>query len=136
MPFSRFFQHRFENSIGVIDRLDRCLAPDPGKRFPNVQAVLNALDARAMRRARLGDVPTGAAMNAEIQSPLRSPHATPNRPRQGDSRATGVVHGSRVGAENPAPAPPPRKPDFWVRSKVFLSHLMTSRCRQLNTNRG
>ena len=24
--------------------VDRCLAPDPGKRFPNVQAVLDALD--------------------------------------------------------------------------------------------
>ena len=32
--------------------VDRCLAPDPGKRFPNVQAVLDALDGRASRLAR------------------------------------------------------------------------------------
>ena len=32
--------------------VDRCLAPDPGKRFPNVQAVLDALDERASRLAR------------------------------------------------------------------------------------
>ena len=31
--------------------VDRCLAPDPAKRYPNVQAVLDALDARAARRA-------------------------------------------------------------------------------------
>lgn len=32
--------------------VDRCLAPDPAKRFPNVQAVLDALDERASRLAR------------------------------------------------------------------------------------
>jgi serine/threonine protein kinase len=32
--------------------IDRCLARDPEKRFPNVQAVLDAFDARALSRAR------------------------------------------------------------------------------------
>lgn len=32
--------------------VDRCLAADPAKRFPNVQAVLDALDQRASRLAR------------------------------------------------------------------------------------
>jgi hypothetical protein len=32
--------------------VDRCLAPDPAKRFPNVQAVIDALDDRASRLAR------------------------------------------------------------------------------------
>ena len=32
--------------------VDRCLAPDPKNRFPNVQAVLDALDERASRLAR------------------------------------------------------------------------------------
>ena len=32
--------------------VDRCLAPDPGQRFANVQAVLDALDERASRLAR------------------------------------------------------------------------------------
>ncbi len=32
--------------------VDRCLAPDPGQRYPNVQAVLDALDSRASRLAR------------------------------------------------------------------------------------
>ncbi|MEX0714265.1 MAG: serine/threonine protein kinase [Pirellulales bacterium] len=32
--------------------VDRCLAPDPQKRFPNPQAVLGALEARAARLAR------------------------------------------------------------------------------------
>jgi eukaryotic-like serine/threonine-protein kinase len=41
---------RVDRALGDI--LDRCLAIVPAKRFPNVQAVLNALDTRAHRRAR------------------------------------------------------------------------------------
>jgi hypothetical protein len=36
----------------LADIIDRCLAFDPKKRYPNVQAVLSALDDRAARRAR------------------------------------------------------------------------------------
>ncbi len=36
----------------LVEILERCLAVDPQKRFPNVQAVLDALRARAARRAR------------------------------------------------------------------------------------
>ncbi len=36
----------------LADIVDRCLAFDPKKRYPNVQAVLSALDDRAVRRAR------------------------------------------------------------------------------------
>jgi serine/threonine protein kinase len=36
----------------LADIIDRCLAVQPGKRYPNVQAVLSALDTRAQRRAR------------------------------------------------------------------------------------
>jgi hypothetical protein len=36
----------------LAEIIDRCLAPDPQRRFPNVQAVLGALDVRAARRAR------------------------------------------------------------------------------------
>jgi len=36
----------------LIQIINRCLAVQPEKRFPNVQAVLNALDARAIQRAR------------------------------------------------------------------------------------
>jgi serine/threonine protein kinase len=36
----------------LVEIIDRCLAVDPAKRYPNVQAVLSALDARALRRAR------------------------------------------------------------------------------------
>jgi len=35
----------------LAEIVDRCLAPDPARRYPNVQAVLDALDARAARRA-------------------------------------------------------------------------------------
>ncbi len=37
----------------LAEIIDRGLAADPAKRFPNVQAVLEALDVRAARRARL-----------------------------------------------------------------------------------
>jgi hypothetical protein len=40
--------------------VDRCLSPDPDKRFPNVQAVLDALDARAARIARRPMMVVGA----------------------------------------------------------------------------
>jgi hypothetical protein len=36
----------------LADIIDRCLACDPKRRYPNVQAVLSALDDRAARRAR------------------------------------------------------------------------------------
>ncbi len=36
----------------LIEIIDRCLAADPDRRFPTVQAVLDALDHRAERRAR------------------------------------------------------------------------------------
>jgi len=36
----------------LAEIVDRCLAVDPEKRYPNVQAVLAALDARAAQRAR------------------------------------------------------------------------------------
>jgi hypothetical protein len=36
----------------LVDIVNRCLAVNPAKRFPNVQAVLDALDARALRQAR------------------------------------------------------------------------------------
>lgn len=36
----------------LAEIVDRCLAADPEERFPNVQAVLDALDDRAARRAR------------------------------------------------------------------------------------
>ena len=36
----------------LAEIIDRCLAVDPAKRFPNVQAVLDALQARQLRRQR------------------------------------------------------------------------------------
>jgi len=36
----------------LADIIDRCLAVNPAKRYPNVQSVLNALEARSLRRAR------------------------------------------------------------------------------------
>lgn len=36
----------------LAEMIDRCLAPDPKRRYPNVQSVLDALDARQARRAR------------------------------------------------------------------------------------
>ncbi|MEN6458147.1 MAG: serine/threonine protein kinase [Thermoguttaceae bacterium] len=40
--------------------VDRCLAPNPNDRYPNVQAVLDALDDRAARRARRPTMILGA----------------------------------------------------------------------------
>jgi len=48
----------------LAEIVDRCLAPDPEKRFPNVQAVLEALDDRAARRARRPMMVLGAALPA------------------------------------------------------------------------
>jgi hypothetical protein len=42
--------HGVDRTLAEI--VDRCLAPVPGRRFPNPQAVLDALDARALWRAR------------------------------------------------------------------------------------
>ncbi len=44
----------------LADILNRCLAADPAQRFPNVQAVLNALDARELHRSRRPLVVLGA----------------------------------------------------------------------------
>lgn len=45
----------------LADIIDRCLAPDPARRYPNVQAVLDALEARAARLARRPLMVLGAA---------------------------------------------------------------------------
>lgn len=50
----RLRKHR---KVAGVDRplaelIDRCLAVNPARRFPNAQAILAALDARALRRAR------------------------------------------------------------------------------------
>ncbi len=45
----------------LADIIDRCLAVDPQKRFPNVQAVLDALQARQLRRQRRPMLVVGAA---------------------------------------------------------------------------
>jgi len=45
---------------GLAEILERCLAADPKKRYPNVQAVLAALDARDASRARLPMMILGA----------------------------------------------------------------------------
>lgn len=44
----------------LAEIIDRCLAADPKRRFPNVQTVLHALDERARRRARRPLVALGA----------------------------------------------------------------------------
>lgn len=44
----------------LAEILERCLESDPQRRFPNVQAVLDALDARAVRRARRPAMVLGA----------------------------------------------------------------------------
>ena len=49
---------------GLSEIIERCLAADPKERFPNVQAVLDALDDRAARRARRPMVILGAVLPA------------------------------------------------------------------------
>lgn len=51
-----------DRALGEI--IDRCLAVDPQERFPNAQAVLDALAHRAARRARRPMVVLGAALPA------------------------------------------------------------------------
>src|SRR6516225_153309 len=51
-PRPRAHHHDPEIDRALVQITDRCLALDPKKRFPNVQAVLSALDARALQRAR------------------------------------------------------------------------------------
>jgi len=48
----------------LADVIDRCLAADPQQRFPNVQAVLDALDERAARRERRPMMVLGAVLPA------------------------------------------------------------------------
>jgi hypothetical protein len=47
-------EHRRVKGVdrALAEIIDRCLAADPAKRFPDVQSVLTALDQRAARRAR------------------------------------------------------------------------------------
>ncbi|MEE9603223.1 MAG: serine/threonine protein kinase [Thermoguttaceae bacterium] len=45
----------------LAEIIDRCLAADPDQRFPNVQAVLDALEARRLRRQRRPMMILGAA---------------------------------------------------------------------------
>jgi serine/threonine protein kinase len=47
-------KHRRVRGIdrGLVEIIDRALAIHPERRYPNVQALLNALDVRALRRAR------------------------------------------------------------------------------------
>lgn len=46
--------HRLRHEVdrALADIVDRCLAADPRRRYPNVQAVLDALDERTLRRTR------------------------------------------------------------------------------------
>lgn len=48
----------------LADIVERCLAADPEKRYPNVEAVLAALDARAAQRARRPMMILGAVLPA------------------------------------------------------------------------
>lgn len=50
LPMAHRKRRGVDKSLAAI--VDRCLAPDPEKRFANVQAVLDALDQRAARLAR------------------------------------------------------------------------------------
>jgi hypothetical protein len=45
-------RHILDIDRALVQIIDRCLAIDPNRRFPNVQSVLSALDARAFQRAR------------------------------------------------------------------------------------
>lgn len=48
----------------LAEIVERCLAPQPERRFPNVQAVLAALDARRLQRARRPMMVLGAVLPA------------------------------------------------------------------------
>ncbi len=50
LPTAHRQVHGVDRALAEI--VERCLAPDPKKRFANVQAVLDALDARDARKAR------------------------------------------------------------------------------------
>jgi hypothetical protein len=51
-PRPNAHHHVLDIDRGLVQLIDRCLAIEPSKRFPNVQAVLSALDARGFQRAR------------------------------------------------------------------------------------
>jgi serine/threonine protein kinase len=51
-PRPRAHHHNPDVDRALVQIIDRCLEFDPKKRFPNVQAVLSALDSRALQRAR------------------------------------------------------------------------------------
>jgi hypothetical protein len=51
-PRPKAHHHVLGIDRALVQIIDRCLAIDPKRRFPNVQAVLSALDARAFQRAR------------------------------------------------------------------------------------
>jgi hypothetical protein len=51
-PRPKAHHHVLDIDRGLVQIIDRCLAIEPNNRFPNVQAVLSALDARGFQRAR------------------------------------------------------------------------------------
>jgi hypothetical protein len=51
-PPPEVHRHLPQVDRALSDIVDRCVAPDPRRRFPTMQAVLDALDERALRRAR------------------------------------------------------------------------------------
>jgi hypothetical protein len=51
-PRPKAHHHVLDIDRALVQIIDRCLAIEPKRRFPNVQAVLSALDARALQRAR------------------------------------------------------------------------------------
>jgi hypothetical protein len=51
-PRPKAHHHVLGIDRALMQIIDRCLAIDPKRRFPNVQALLSALDARAFQRAR------------------------------------------------------------------------------------
>ena len=57
-PSGHHSMHGVDKSLAAI--VDCCLSPDPDRRFPNVQAVIDALDARTARRARRPMIVLGA----------------------------------------------------------------------------
>jgi hypothetical protein len=51
-PRPKAHRHVLDIDRALVQIIDRCLAIEPKHRFPNVQAVLSVLDARAFQRAR------------------------------------------------------------------------------------